>query len=390
MTKNMSITVIGAGIGGLAASIACARHGAKVTVLERAPKITEVGAGLQISPNGFAVLNALGLGGRITKAAVQASAVSLRDYRKGEVLRMDLTPGHTAFHFVHRAALIDLLADQARASGVNIRLGQIVKRVSPGEPPRLELEGGEIHSADLIIGADGLRSCVRPEISPTPEAFFTGQVAWRALLPNADGLRDEVRLYMGPHRHVVIYPLSQDRLNIVAVQERSDWTEESWTLAADPDELRRNFADFGPEVQQVLQRVSQVNQWGLFRHQVAQNWHSNGVAILGDAAHPTLPFLAQGANMALEDAWVLADAIQGAGALDERLAAYQARRRTRVCRVVEAANGNAWKYHLAFPPLRFAAHTVLRMAGRFAPGKVLGQFDWLYQHDVTQMDLQTS
>ena len=383
----MRITVIGAGIGGLAAARACALRGAQVTLLEQAPEITEVGAGLQISPNGFAVLDALGLGGDVAQAAVQASAVSLRDYRRGEVLRMDLAGAGQAFHFVHRAELIDILAEGARSAGVEIRLGQEVTAVKPGEPPQITLADKSVLEADLVIGADGLHSRVRPEITPTQDAFFTGQVAWRATLPNVSGQGDEVRLYMGPKRHVVLYPLKGgEMLNVVAIQEREDWAEESWTLGADPAGLQAAFADFGPEVTEVLAAVKQVHLWGLFRHQVAQNWHSAGVTMLGDAAHPTLPFMAQGANMALEDAWVLADALDAPGDLIERLAQYQTRRRARVCRVIEAANGNAWKYHLSFPPMRFAAHTVLRLAGKLAPQRVLGQFDWLYLHDVTKED----
>ncbi|MFK7937923.1 MAG: FAD-dependent oxidoreductase [Roseovarius sp.] len=380
----MSITVIGAGIGGLAAAIALGQRGAQVRVLEQAESIQEVGAGLQISPNGFAVLDALGLGQTVSDRSVQAHAVHLRDYRKGEVLRLDLTRGPHGYHVLHRAVLIHLLAQAARDAGVEIRLGQQVERVRPGTPATVLLHGGETLTADLMIGADGLHSATRPEVTPTQDAFFTGQVAWRAIAHNTIGLQNDIHLYMGPRKHVVLYPLPQNRLNIVAIQEREDWAEEGWAHQADPDDLRAVFADFDADVQAVFKDVQEVNLWGLFRHQVAANWHSSGVAILGDAAHPTLPFMAQGANMALEDAWVLADALDHGTDLSQALAAYQQRRRTRVCRVIEAANANAWKYHLSFPPMRLAAHTVLRVAGRLAPVKVLGQFDWLYHHDVTQ------
>jgi len=127
-----------------------------------------------------------------------------------------------------------------------------------------------------------------------------------------------------------------------------------------------------------------VNLWGLFRHPVAQVWHAGGLAILGDAAHPTLPFLAQGASMALEDAWVLADALSSEATIDAALTRYQVLREGRTARVVAAASRNAWKYHLSFPPLRWAAHTALRTGGRIAPLRMMRQFDWLYGHDVTQ------
>lgn len=168
-------------------------------------------------------------------------------------------------------------------------------------------------------------------------------------------------------------------VNLVAVQERGDWAAEGWAHADDPSNLRDAFSDFGDAAQAVLAQVDQVHLWGLFRHPVADQWHAPGLAILGDAAHPTLPFLAQGANLAMEDAWVLADCLAtGAG-----LAAYQAKRRERAAKVIGVANRNARKYHLGFPPLRGAAHLALRLGGALAPARMVHQFDWLYRYDVT-------
>jgi salicylate hydroxylase len=134
----------------------------------------------------------------------------------------------------------------------------------------------------------------------------------------------------------------------------------------------------------VLSRIDEVYLWGLFRHPVARHWYGEGTVILGDAAHPTLPFLAQGANLALEDSWVLAQALSDKGVGQGALAQYQAQRRDRACRVIDAASGNAWKYHLSFGPLRWAAQVALRTGGALAPGAMMRQFDWLYGHDVTQ------
>ncbi|MDT8327614.1 MAG: FAD-dependent monooxygenase [Roseovarius sp.] len=384
---TLKITVIGAGIGGLAVARALALQGGDVTVLEQSAEISEVGAGLQISPNGFAVLRALGLADPLRAHAVQATGVSLCDYRGDKVVHLDLGALESDdYYFIHRADLIDVLAQGARAAGVKIQLLQKVCGVTPGARPQVQLSNGATLSTDLVIGADGLHSKVRVALNGTSAPFFTRQVAWRAIIPNLAGRGPEARVHMGPLRHVVSYPLRGGTLlNIVAVQEKAAWAAESWSQKDDPVALRAAFADFGPEVRDMLGAISDVHLWGLFRHPVAPVWQGGNLALLGDAAHPTLPFMAQGASMALEDGWVLSAALAGAGDPSEALALYQRRREARARRVVEAANRNAWKYHLAFPPLRWAAHAALRVGGTLAPTRMMRQFDWLYGHDVTKI-----
>ncbi|VAV87437.1 Uncharacterized oxidoreductase [hydrothermal vent metagenome] len=383
---GLKTLVIGAGIGGLAVARALALRGADVTVLEQAGEIAEVGAGLQISPNGFAVLKALGLGEGLRATSVQGRAVALHDYRRGEVLRLDLgLLEDQNFYFVHRADLIDLLAEAAREAGVKIRLLHKVDQVVPGDRPKVVLSNGAEIAADLVVGADGLHSKLRPVLNGDNLPFFTGQVAWRAIVPNDAGRGPEAHVHMGPHQHLVSYPLRGGRdLNIVAVQERPKWAEESWSQRDNPDALRAAFADFGPEVQGMLTKVDEVYLWGLFRHMVAPVWQGGGTALLGDAAHPTLPFMAQGAVMALEDAWVLADALARQDGVAKGLSSYQYRRAARARRVINAANGNARKYHLSFGPLRWAAHSVLKLGGSVAPKRMMTQFNWLYGYDVTR------
>ncbi|MCV6586902.1 MAG: FAD-dependent monooxygenase, partial [Marinibacterium sp.] len=213
-----------------------------------------------------------------------------------------------------------------------------------------------------------------------------GQVAWRATVPGDASVPPEAQILMAPHRHLVTYPLRGGALrNIVAVQERADWVAEGWAHRDDPANLRRAFDDFTGEARALIDAVDDVYLWGLFRHPVALCWHGPGVAILGDAAHPTLPFLAQGGNLALEDAWVLADCL-GNGNGPDALARYQARRRDRAQRVISAANRNAWKYHVGFGPARWIGHSALSVLGQVAPGRMVRQFDWVYRHDVTRGD----
>lgn len=382
------IIVAGGGIGGLAAALALRRHGAEVRVLEQAGEINEVGAGIQVSPNGLRVIEALGLGEALRARSCRGRAVVLRDHREGEaVLRLDLgrLPGGQEYYFVHRADLVDLLACAARAAGVEIRLLQKVRDITPGDRPALELCNGDRVGGDLVVGADGLHSVIRAALNGVLAPSFTGQVAWRAVVPNIFGHPPEVHVHMGPGRHLVSYPLRDgSRVNLVAAEERKGWVEESWSHEDAPENLRAAFAGFGGAVPAMLGAVDRVGLWGLFRHPVARHWHAPGVAILGDAAHPTLPFLAQGANMALEDAWVLAECLDTHATTEAAFAAYQARRRPRAARVIDAASRNARNYHLHPGPTRAAAHLALKLGTRLAPGLAARQFEWLYGHDVTR------
>ena len=321
---------------------------------------------------------------------MRAVAVELKDgFTGNRVLRLDLArlrPGQ-GYHFVHRADLIALLADGARAAGVDIRLFQKVNSVRlDGPRPVLDTPDGP-QDADLLIGADGLHSVARIALTGKVAPFFTRQVAWRALIPCDPGADPVAEVHMGPGRHLVSYPLRGGTLrNIVAVEERNRWAEESWSLRDDPVDLRLAFAEFSPRVRGWLDQIDDVWLWGLFRHPVAKQWHralpGGGVAILGDAAHPTLPFLAQGASMALEDAWVLSAALAAHDTMTAGLAAYQASRIERVTRVVAAATNNARAYHLRGLS-RAVAHTALRLGGALAPGLALNRYDWLYNGDVT-------
>ncbi len=385
------VTVLGAGVAGLAAAIALALRGAKVTVLEQADAIREVGAGLQISPNGAAVLRALGLQAALDAVSTRAIAVQLIDGPSGApVTRLDLARlrPDQGYHFLHRADLIALLLTAATEAGVTLRLLSRVASVDLSGPhPKVTLETGEHLASPLLIGADGLHSKSRAALNGAETPFFTRQVAWRAVIPCDAGAAPVAEVHMGPGRHLVSYPLRGGTLrNIVAVEERAKWAEESWTLRDDSMDLRLAFEAFSPRVRGWLDKVEDPWLWGLFRHSVAATWirpmGQGGAAILGDAAHPTLPFLAQGASMGLEDAWVLADTLARHDTVAAALAAYQSLRKPRTTKVVAAANSNARAYHLTGLP-RLIGHTGLRLLGRLSPGTMLNRFDWLYGHDVT-------
>ena len=390
------IAVVGAGIGGLAAALALARRGARVRVFERAPALTEVGAGLQIGPNAVAVLEALGLGGALAPLASAPPAIELRDFRQGAlVARLPMGAAAVARHGrpywqFHRADLLGVLAGAATAAGARIETGAHVAGVAQDGAGARVLTEGAGFAAEAVIAADGARSAIRAAHFAGRPPRFTGNVAWRGLVAAE---RQPVGVVpaatcvtMGPGRHLVTYPLRGGALvNFVAVEERDAWAAEGWSATDDPDHLRAAFRGWHPGVEALLAAVTETFLWGLHDHAPLPDWSLGRVALLGDACHPMLPFLAQGAAMAIEDAWVLAACLDRAEAVDEGLRDYSRERLARATRTQRAAARNGRIYHLR-DPARAPAHLALRLASRMAPAALLGRFDWLYGADVTSGD----
>lgn len=367
MLTGQAVRVVGGGIAGLTAATALAQAGAVVTLSERAGAFREVGAGIQVSPNAQRVLAALGLADRFAAISYPSQGVVLRTAKGAVIARLDFArrrPG-AVFRFVHRARLVALLEQAAREAGAAIRLGEAI-----ADDP----------AAGLLVGADGLRSAQRAALNGAETPAFTGQTAWRALIDEPDPCSDaQAQLFMGPGRHLVSYPLGGGLRNIVAVVEAPEWTAEGWSERGDPAGLAAAFAGFGGPVPGWLARVRECGRWGLFRHPVAPRWQDGRRVIIGDAAHPTLPFLAQGACLAIEDAWRLR-AHLAARPQAEALRAFEAERRPRATAVVAAATDNARNYHLAGLP-RIAAHAALRIGGLAAPAAIFGRYAWVYDYD---------
>ncbi len=389
------VAVIGAGIGGLAAALALAQRRAHVVLFEAAPSLGEVGAGLQIAPNGVAVLEALGLRDGVERVANLPDAVELRDHADGRrVARVPLGDtsngryGRPYWH-LHRADLAAALAEAVQEAGVDVRLGTRVAEVAgtiEGEDLRVVSESAPPLAVDIVVAADGVRSALRDAWFAGPGARFTGHVAWRALVP-ADRLDPDLIpagavVTMGAGRHVVTYPLrGRSLLNIVAVEERAAWTPEGWSIRDDPAHLRAAFAGWGGGIGDILAAVDDCFLWGLFDHPPLAHATRGRIALLGDAWHPMLPYLAQGATMALEDAWVLASELDTAETPQRGLMAYEARRAARVARVQRASARNGRIYHLGGRRRR-AMHLALRTADTLLPEIVARRFDWLYGADV--------
>lgn len=374
---RQTVAIVGAGIGGLTAALAFARNGAEVFVLEQASELKEVGAGIQITPNGARVLLALGLSDDWATHGIAAQAVQPMDALTGRVVtRFDLSTQSPHYRFFHRGALQGMLARAAVAAGVQVRLGQRV--LSVAADGSIDTAAGTLQ-ADIVIGADGIHSVTRG-LFDGPTAEFTGQVAWRDVIVAPDAPA-QAQIWMAPKRHVVTYPLKGGLLNIVAVQERADWAKEGWDHLDDPQNLQSAFSDCAADLQTILAKAKAPSLWGLFRHPVAPVWSKGNVVLLGDAAHPTLPFLAQGANLAIEDAYVLARCCAEHTSVQSAFRRYQQLRRDRVVRAIAAANANAKNYHLSGIK-RSVAFAGLKALGVMAPNAFINRLGWLYDHDV--------
>lgn len=392
--RDRTVAVIGGGVGGIAAALSLSRRGARVTVFEAAPAFGEVGAGLQIGPNGVAVLDALGLRTGAQDCATVPTAVGLRSGFTGRpYAHIPLGAAARArygrpYWQFHRADLLGILV-AALPINVALRLNTGVVRLDP-EPSGVCLTpaGGPPERFEIAIAADGLRSSIRTDHFSGRNPRFTGHVAWRGLVPSdrlTSPIPPETRVFTGPGRHLVTYPLRGGKfVNIVAIEERTAWTAESWTQPDDPARVVDAFARWCPEVEELLATLTDTFLWGLFDHPPLAAWTKGRIALLGDACHPMLPFLAQGAAMALEDAWVLAAELDRDPDPESALRSYAARRQPRTARVQRAAARNGLIWHLR-PPLSALARCGLAVASRVAPTRLLARFDWLYAADVTKV-----
>ncbi|MGM0586287.1 MAG: FAD-dependent monooxygenase [Pseudomonadota bacterium] len=393
MTRRLEIAVAGAGIGGLAAAAALGRAGHRVVVLERAEAPAEVGAGLQLSPNAMRAVDALGAGAAVREAASRPEAVELRMHASGRTVHR-LPLGRAAeerygapYLQIHRAELHAALREAAEAAGAELRFGEEVSRAGDVRGgAALYTDRGAVE-ADLAVAADGVRSAIRGEMTRA-RPRFSGHVAWRGLVPAerlpARLLAPRATVWMGPRRHLVTYPLREGRLlNFVAVEERRDWTAEGWRAPGDPDALRASFAGWHADVAALMAGVEETFLWGLFGHPELPRWSRGRVALLGDAAHPTTPFLAQGAAMAMEDAVVLARALEAHGP-ERALAAWEAARKPRATRLQKAAARTGRRFHSRWAPERWAKAAAIGALTRWAPGVAEGLNDWVYRYDATR------
>ncbi|MDO6559308.1 FAD-dependent monooxygenase [Paraglaciecola chathamensis] len=359
---SKKIIIAGGGIGGLSAALALNLHGFEVHVLEQSDALAEVGAGIQLSPNAMHVLQMIGVSGDVLSHGFLPTNATMRHFRTAkEYLRMPLGDAiekkfGAPYVHIHRADLHQVLHRAALSSGIHISVNARVKRyqnlaIQGVNQVQVYLDDGREMLADALIGADGIRSAVKKQMLPLASVEFTGQVAWRGTIDAQKVPRNlvkpEANLWIGPGAHLVSYYVRGGKeINVIAVQEQKQWTDTRWSVPGDVKTLRAAFVNWHSDVTQLLSKVEECFLWGLFASRPLDTWVDGHVALLGDACHPMLPFVAQGAAMAIEDSACLAQALSAHEKIDSGLSGYQSRRYARVTKVQRMAAKNASLYHM--------------------------------------------
>jgi len=380
------IIVAGAGLGGLTLALCLARVGFRVTVLEQAKVLGEVGAGVQISANGARVLYHLGLADALNRVAFRPESGEMRHWQTGETLSSrplgqasEQDFGFPYFH-LHRADFHSILATELRdIISVDLHLDHKVTEFDQTETGvRVSTEGGANFSGDVLVGCDGIHSAIREQLFGPDAPRFTGCVAWRATVPvdilPPGHVRPVASNWIGQGGHFVHYYVRRGELvNCVGVMERGAWQAESWSSAGAITEFINDFSGWHEDLQILMHAAENCFQWGLFDRDPMPQWGDGRVTLLGDACHPMLPFMAQGAVMAIEDAYTLAQCLAANESnLPGALSHYEALRKERTTVVQKMSRDNIQFFHRADIP-----NLEARMAGHRDAHR------WLYSFDVT-------
>ena len=389
--RQREVTVLGAGIAGLAAAILLARSGSRVTVIERQAGPDGSGAGIQITPNGTRVLHALGLSEGLRKVGIEATGVEVVDHRSGRrMAEIDLShygKGGCPYMLLRRVELMCLLERAAGSAGVEFLRGRTVTGIEEDDGEVLcRLSGGGCHPTQFLVGADGLHSRARDLLNPHEPPLVATHIAWRAAIATGNRAAAEsgrITLVPGPGRHLVLYRQGAGApINLVAIRRAEQAFEYHSPRDESPRVPMREFSEFGAGVYDMLKDVDEVSRWALGSSGVAARWNSGRVAIIGDALHPVLPFLAQGGSLALEDAWVLARELTRQPDFGTALAGFRAVREARVRRVERATNLQGWVYHSRLRWPRRLAFSALDLGGRLSPRLATFPLRWIHELDA--------
>jgi salicylate hydroxylase len=396
MPQPHPILIAGAGIGGLSAALALIKRGFSVRLIEQARELAEVGAGVQISANGARALFSLGLEAALERVWCEPTGKEIRLWNTGETWKLfDLGSVSrerygAPYFMIHRADLHRILLDAVKVTAPDcLTLGCRVTgfRQDDRLVTLLCEDGTEIEGAALI-GADGVHSRIRNALFGETPARFTGLLAWRGLVP-MERLPERLRRpvgtnWVGPGGHVVHYPVRSGTLfNFVGMVERGDWLVESWTERGSTEEALNDFKGWNEDIATIIRNIEAPYKWAMLGREPLSQWTVGRVTLLGDAAHPTLPMMAQGANMAIEDGVVLARSFTAHDDVPAALQAYETARRERTSRLVRAANDNAARFHN--PALGNAEGAARYVDSEWQEAKVKQRYDWVFEYDPVRV-----
>jgi salicylate hydroxylase len=389
----MRIAIVGGGLGGLAAALFLRQAGLDATVYEQAPELREVGAGIVVSPNMVQPLGKLGLADSLPAFAVRLEAGwEFRRWKDGRVLFVQpmgeecerLYGAHC--YVAHRADLLGLFQQALPPQLLRLdhRCVAVDQDEDEAELTFTRRAGGKTKvTVDVVIGADGIHSAVRPQVAPKVDVHFSGLCAFRCLVPSGKApemaLRPVHTIWLGPGRHFVHYPIRGGQLvNVVAIVPAGAWRNESWTADGEISDLIAEFEGWDDRLQQLIISASSTKRWAMYDRDPLERWTVGRIALLGDAAHAMLPFFAQGAAQAIEDAVVLAGCLKNAdrSSVSHALERYDAIRRPRASQVQAMSRGREVQNHLPDGPEQQQRDTQL------ANGDPLRQNAWLYGHDL--------
>jgi salicylate hydroxylase len=388
MGERQTVVIAGAGIGGLTAALALSRGGYGVVIVERAAELSEAGAGIQVAPNAGRVLGWLGLDAAIAAKAIEPAAIEIRNGDSGRTVGSVRGAAFRErygfpYRVIHRADLQAILVGAVRADpAIQLRLDStIAERLDQddGVLVRVRRSGGtDVVPAVAIVGADGVWSATRDTVVGSVGPSPSGRTAWRAIVP-ADIARDlvvmdRVGLWLGPEAHLVHYPVAGGAaVNIVAIVEEA-WEKRGWSAVGDKADILRRFSGWAAPARELVAAPISWHKYAILTVDPRGAWTSGRIALLGDAAHAIVPFLAQGAAMAIEDAAVLADCLHAASDIATALGAYETRRKARVTRVAEAS-AEAGRHYQDRGIVASARDIALKFGGERL---ILGRNDWIY------------